>query len=285
MKKIILSLLLILNLSACTQSNQNSDKPTVVVSFYVLEAIVNLLASDQVNVITILPENADAHSYELSSHDMVNLTNENNLIILGHDFEPWYSKSYEDIKPKEANVLIASKGIEPLESSANTIDPHMWLSLDNFKRMTQNIKDYLNLMVEDTTLLEQNYEEVMSRLQVIKDQSESLFENKKRDLFVVSHPAFQYLAKEYNLQMISVNDFGHSEEVDANRLKEVIKIIKDNDIPVIFYDNPLDQDIANTIALETKIETVYLASLESKEEGDIIDQLQANIDALARALQ
>ncbi len=290
MKKIVFSLILMsMVLVGCTQNlDQSDDKPTVVVSFYVLEAITELLAKDQVNIINILPYNADPHTYELDSNDMINLTNEENLIIVGNGFETWYEEAYQDVKPDNANVLDVSKNIDLLNNSLGEIDPHIWTSLSNFKQISIDIAEYLKTIVEDESLIDENLQLILDRLEKIQAYTDALFESKTKSLFITQRPAFVYLADEYEVKMVSVAEAGHAHEVDAHHLEEVIEVIKDNDIQIIFYENPLETDVAETLALETGVNIQLLSSLESIDENsdqDIIDLLEENIIHLAEALQ
>lgn len=286
MKKILLVLfVLIISLSGCSQKSEDkSDKPTVVVSFYVLEAITELLANDQVEIINLLPYNADPHSFELDSSDMIELTESQNLIIVGNDFEHWY----EEIDFEIENVLDVSKNISLLSNSLGEVDPHIWTSITNFKQMSIDIAEYLKEIVDDKDAVDQNLAEIINRLNQIEEENIESFNQKKTRLFISQHPAFRYLAAEYDLEMISVSDDGHVSEVSAKKLEEIIQIIEENQIKTVFYENPLEKDIAQTLADETGVQIALLSAMESIDENsqkDIIDLMSDNISILAESLQ
>ncbi len=289
MKKIILSLLITtLVLNGCVVNENTNDKTQVVVSFVVLEAIVNLLAEDQVEVINLLPVNADPHSYELDSNDMINLSKIEHLIIVGNNFEHWYSESYPEIKPAKAEVLDVSQNIDLLNDSLGEIDPHVWTSLSNFKQMTIDIAEHLKSFVEDSAKIDENLNQILIRIESIEDETRDLFNQKSKSLFVTQRPAFVYLANEYGVEMISVSDPGHVNEVDASHLQEVIQVIRNNDLKIIFYENEDEKDVAETLALETGVEIRLLSSLESidlNSDRDVLDLIRNNIINLAEALK
>ena len=290
MKKVIISLILLsVILSGCMNNeNQTSEKPQVLVSFVVLEAITTMLAEDQVEVINLLPLNADPHSFELDSNDMINLSTIDYLIIVGNDFEHWYDETYPEVKPETAKVLDVSQNISLLNNSLNEIDPHIWTSISNFKQISIDIADYLKTFVDKPELIDENLNRMIERLDLIESETSDLFNDQTKTIFVTQRPAFTYLAQSYGLEMISVTDPGHVSDIDAAHLEEVIQVIKDNDLKIIFYENELEKDVAETLAFETEVETRLLNSFESFDlsgDKDIIDLMRDNIINLAEAIK
>ena len=289
MKKNLLALLLTSLLAACASPVEDipQDKPQVLVSFFVLEALTEMIGEDVIEVTNLLPINADPHSYELSSTDMVLLGDVPNLIIVGNDFEHWVEEAYPQVKPEHANVLDVSVGIDTLESMPGVVDPHIWSSITNLKQMSISIADYLIALVpHQEATLTQNLNVVLDRLTQIEVDTQTMFESKTRSMFITQHPAFNYLAHDLGLEMVSVSKPGHSDEVDAKRLEEIISIINQEKISVVFYENPLEKDVAETLQLETGVDIQLLSALESVEEGmNILDLVEQNYRNLAESLQ
>lgn len=289
MKKIILVLLLSLFLGACGSPVEEvpQEKPQVVVSFFVLEALTEMIGEDVVEVTNLLPINADPHSYELSSTDMILLGDVPNLIIIGNDFEHWYAEAYPQVKPENATLLNVSVGIETLDSMPGVVDPHIWSSITNLRTISESIATYLTELApnQEEKILE-NLTLVLDRLDKIEADTQALFESKVRTTFITQHPAFNYLAHDLGLEMISVSEPGHAHEVDAHRLEEVIALIKQEKMTVVFYENPLEKDVAETLQLETGVDIQLLSALESVEDGkNILDLVEQNYHNLAQSLQ
>lgn len=289
MKKILIVFIMSLVLTACASTVEEApqEKPQVVVSFFVLEALTEMIGADVVDVTNLLPINADPHSYELSSTDMVLLGDVPNLIIVGNDFEHWYEEAYPQVKPENAKVLDVSIGIETLESMPGAVDPHIWSSITNLKSMSTNIANYLKELAPDQDdKIEANLNLVLDRLNRIETDTQSLFDSKVRSIFITQHPAFNYLATDLGLEMVSVSEPGHSTEVDAHRLEEIVSIINQESITVVFYENPLEKDVAETLQLETGVDIQLLSALESVEKGmSILDLVEQNYRNLAQSLQ
>lgn len=290
MRKIILLLSLMISLSACSISETSDDeKPKVLVSFYVLEAITEMIGQDLIEVENLLPISADPHSYELSSTDMILLSETPYLIIMGNDFEHWYDEAYPQVKPENANVLNVSLGIEALLWPSGAVDPHIWTSLENFQAISESIANYLiEIVPSGKDQIESNLKEVIARLNQIKTDTDPLFDRAQKNQFVSETPAFQYLANSLNLEMISITQPGHISEVDAKRLTDILSMMDQSELTVVFYQNPLDTKIVDTLALERDVETQLLSSLEQIDESlnlDIIDYLADNYENLALSLQ
>jgi zinc transport system substrate-binding protein len=69
MKKILLGLMLAMGLAGCAPKAEPSDKPTVVVSFYILEEFTRRIVGDSMTIINLMPNGGDAHDFELSVTD------------------------------------------------------------------------------------------------------------------------------------------------------------------------------------------------------------------------
>jgi zinc transport system substrate-binding protein len=289
MKKLMLILAVGLFLGACAKVNEEvpQEKPQVVVSFFVLEALTEMIGNDVVEVTNLLPINADPHSYELSSTDMVLLGDVPNVIIMGNHFEHWYEEAYPQVKPENAKVLDVSVGIATLESMPGAVDPHIWSSITNLKLMSASIADYLiDLVPEQEDKIEENLKTVIDRLVSIEADIKPLFDAKQRTVFITQHPAFNYLANDLGLEMVSVSEPGHSHEVDAHRLEEIVEVIEKEGVTIVFYENPLEKDVAETLQLETGVDIQLLSALESVEAGvNILDLVEQNYRNLAQSLQ
>lgn len=288
MKKRISLLLSLLLFSAC-QTTPTPTQPKVLVSFYVLEQLTSMIAGDTVEVVNLLPVNAEPHDYELTSTDMVTLGSSPYLIIMGNGFENWYEKAYPQVKPEDADVLNVSKSIKTLRTESGSIDPHIWSSVQNLKLISASIEGYLvGHFPENEAIYKANLSLINDRLDAILDDTHALFETKKRTVFVTQHPAFNYLANELGLTNVSVTLPGHLAEVDALRLQTVVDLIKKETIPVVFYENSLEKDIAETLALETGVHIELLSALESVDPAsgdDLIDLVAHNYQVLAESLQ
>jgi len=172
------------------------------------------------------------------------------------------------------------------------VDPHIWTSPRLLKQMIQDIQDYVSkLDPEHASIYTQNAEQMIKRIEAYEAETLDAFKARERDVFVVQHPAFAYLANDYALNMVSIQAPGHEGEADAARVTAIINQIQTQSIPVVFYSDLLDSDLANTVALDANCQTAQLYTIEfltpeQEAQGlDVIDLMGANLHALSQALQ
>lgn len=291
MKKILLSILLALSLTACVPSTQ-SDKPNVVVSFYVLEDLTKRIGGDLITITDVMPSGAEPHEFEPSTQTMMTLSDADLILILGNDFEPWFNDAYDNVKHDGQSVAVISEGIATLTNTeTGQIDPHLWTSIKNILAMIDNITSALiDLDPDHRSAYEANATQAKAEFSALDAQYQTVVDARVRDVFVTNHAAFGYLAHDYGLTMIPIMGLEPDAEPDATTMARIIDLVKQNKIPYILTEDELNSDVAATIAAETGAKIGILRPGESLtqqqlDDGvDLIDIMSQNLDWLRKAL-
>ena len=100
-------------------------------------------------------------------------------------------------------------------------------------------------------------------------------ENRK---FMVFHPAWSYFARDYDLEMISIQIEGS--EPSAVEMAALIRTAQENDIKVIFAQPEFSAQSAETIAEEIGGQVLLISPLAP----DWLDNLQRVADTFAEVL-
>lgn len=133
---------------------------------------------------------------------------------------------------------------------------------------------------------EENAQVFNSELQKLNEEYESAFSSAENRVCVVQHQAFGYLAKRYDLEQLSVGGLSFEIEPSPSRIGEIAEIIKEYDLPVIYYQQGANSSIAQTVAQETKTDIEVLYDLEGitqemQDEGaDYLTLMRKNLEAL-----
>lgn len=291
MRKILLSILLSLSLTACVPSSQDG-KLNVVVSFYVLEDLTRRVGGDLIKITDVMPSGAEPHEFEPSTQTMMTLSDADLILILGHDFEPWFNDAYDNVKHDGQTVAVISEGIATLANAeTGQIDPHLWTSIRNILQMIDNIK--LALIEQDPdhqSTYEANAEKAKADFNALDAQYQAVVDARVRDVFVTNHAAFGYLAHDYGLTMIPIMGLEPDAEPDAATMARIIDLVNHYKIPYILTEDELNSDVAATIAAETGAKIGVLRPGESLTQAqlddgvDLIDIMSQNLDWLRKAL-
>lgn len=307
MKKYLNSILIsLLLLSGCTSVEVEFEKPNVIVTLFPQYDMVRAIAQDKVNLEFLLPAGVEPHSFEPTPSNIVRI-NESDLFVYTSDImETWISNLFTQLNDKGPLVVNSSSGIEFIsheedghdheegeDDHEEEYDPHFWLDPLNAKIMAENITAGLIEMDPDNAdFYQTNANVYLSELDQLDQEFIDLFNRVKLHKIIYGgHFAFGYLAHRFDIDILSpYKGYSPDAEPSVSSLTELIKVMEDNQIEVIFYEELIDPKIARTISEQTgaDIEVLHGAhnlSLEEMNQGlTYFDVMRSNIEKLKVAL-
>lgn len=317
MKKntLILIVILIAALFAISQyisskqktSTKDSEKISVMATFYPLAHFAEQVGQEKITVTNLTPAGVEPHDFEPSPQDLVALYNSDLLLYNGAGFEPWLDSMIDEIE-ENTNVVNTSVGVATLPGSEDDhadedeegeddhdellFDPHVWLDPNLAIHQVTTIKDGLIAIdPQNSKFYEQNANDYIAQLTTLDSEFRSGLAQCKNNTIVSSHNAFQYLADQYNFEILSISGLSPDEEPSARQLAQVADFVKANGVTFIFFETLVSPKLAQTIAYETGAQTAVLNPLEGLtiEEVDAGENYltiqRANLNALQTALE
>lgn len=276
-------------------AEKQNNKIKVTASFYPLAYLASAVGGDFVTVVNLTPPGAEPHDFEPSPRDIEMLSKTDVFIYNGGNFEPWIkaweggSFSHPQLTVNMIGALTTKK-VELIESRSAT-DPHVWLDPRIMAGEAEILKDTLiaidpahefvyrentSRFVEELNSLDAHYRKVLSTCSI-------------RDM-VVSHEAFAYLARAYDLSMIPIAGLSPDEEPSPKTLAFISDLALEKNIKYIFFEAIANPKLAETIAREIGAETLVLNTLESltvdelRGGEDYISIMEQNLNNLTKAL-
>ena len=140
------------------------------------------------------------------------------------------------------------------------LDPHVWLSPSLVMVQLRSI--LLSLLKEDPahgSRYENNYHKFMMEILALDAELRRMFSDKKRNRFMVLHPAWGYFAQAYGLQQISIRPEG--KDPKPAQLKHIIEYARDNDVKVFLAQAQFSSRSGQVIAGELGGEVVSVDPL------------------------
>ena len=129
-------------------------------------------------------------------------------------------------------------------------DPHVWLNPMLAITMARNISDALIAMDKaNKDFYLKNFQKLMNDLLAFDESAKNELAGLKNRKFVVYHPAWGYFAEHYGLEQISIERNGKEPKIDE--MASTVKMIKDENIKVIFADPNRSQKSAQVLASQT----------------------------------
>ena len=129
-------------------------------------------------------------------------------------------------------------------------DPHVWLNPMLAITMARNISDALiDMDKANKDFYLENFQKLMNDLLAFDESAKNELAGLKNRKFVVYHPAWGYFAAHYDLEQISIERSGKEPKIDE--MASTVKMIKDENIKVIFADPNRSQKSAQVLASQT----------------------------------
>ncbi len=270
MNKICVSVILVFLLFSCNRVQNKSEDKILTVSIAPFKYFVDEISGGEYIVNVMVPAGADPHVYEPFPVQINNLRKSVAYISNGFlGFEmTWLSRFYE-INSEMIKLSLGEK-IIPLENdhlheggNVEGADPHYWVSPVCALTIASSIKDLLiELNPGEAAKYESNYQKLIVKINEVDVLSRDLFSEVKFRSFMIYHPNLGYLARDYNLEEITVEHEG--KEPSPSRMKELIDLARNDRLKVIFVQK--EYDIKNAKAIADEINAVI----------EIIDPLSEN---------
>ena len=225
-------------------------KNSVSVSIAPQAFFVKKIAADTLNVNVILPPNSNEHHFEFKPSTMKKLEKSDIYFTIGLEFEKVFTDKFKQNFPK-LQIVNMQKNINLLQDhdEQEHFDPHTWLDPILVQTMALNIYDALSQKYpQNKKIYKQNLDKFLAELDSLNLQIASKLEKLKNREFVVYHPSWAYFAARYNLKQIPVEILG--KEPKSKDLKNLITLVKNKKIKVIFVQNGFPENAAKTLAKE-----------------------------------
>lgn len=281
----------------------NNARPIVSVSTYTLYEVAHAVAGESLEIHPIIPPGSDAHMFAPTPKQVADIGESALFIYNGAGFETW-AESLKNTLPDTTKVLDMSQHVHLMtpehhddeeESDGHDhggVDPHYWLDIENMIRMTKAVEgEFSRLFPENRAAYKTASADYIGRLQKLKeDYAAGLKECKNRTL-VSNHSAFGYLAHSNNFESVAVIGLSSDEQPSAKVIAQVIALVKKHHIKTIFFEEFINDNIAQTIARESGARAESLQPLENISEYELKSHqtyesiMRGNLAKLTQAME
>jgi ABC-type Zn uptake system ZnuABC Zn-binding protein ZnuA len=260
--------------NSSSQAQLLSSRIKVVTSVSPITNIVKNIGGDKIDLIGIIPEGSDSHTFELVPSDVVKMTDANLIIIDGLNLEGGMEKVANEAKNRNPSTQLLKLGDNTITKDQWMFDfsfpkekgdpnPHLWLNVDyaikfaNLTRdklieMDQVNADYYNANADRyITLLKKLDDGIMQAVQTVSPQNRKL---------LTYHDSWAYFAPRYGMTVIGAvqpSDFGEPNPQDIAKLIDQIRSEK---VPAIFASEVYPSKVVDQIGREANVTFVQTLS-------------------------
>jgi len=175
-----------------------------------------------------------------------------------------YTFNFSSSNEKSCKLVVLAMQDGSHENEGNhqhgNLDPHVWNSPRNARIMVGNLLEALkNVDPENADYYSQNANDYIAELDAIDQEFRSGLEPYRGRKFLVYHPAFGYLAYNYNLEMVIIEEEG--KEPTPAGVQAIIDQAKEENIGTVFVHPQFDRSNAEVIADEINGNVVVIDPL------------------------
>lgn len=232
----------------------------VLVSVAPYKFFVDKIAGNTVKTGMMVPAGASAHTYEPTPKEMLAASQADVWFLIGESFE---SRAVRAIQSHHPSLVLVDlrKGVNLISSDPNHLhhhgcnnpncqDLHIWLSPRQAQIQARTIADALSeLYPENKDLYQANLKQFLAELEQLNGEITAQLQPLEQRTIMVSHPAYAYFARDYNLKQLSIEFEG--KDPTPRQLTKVINEARNDGISTIFiqmqYNNKGAKLIANQL--------------------------------------
>ena len=304
-----------------TTAIESEESLNVVVTTPMLGEFVKQVAGDSVVLDILMPAEADPHTYDPSPQDAAKIADADIVLYVGIKYETSsLLKLIENTASTNATLLEIGEEIDPIEfkdgehdhghddhdedghdddkdgheghegHDHGSEDPHFWFDPVRVAMAVEVIKDSLvSLDPANTSTYEANADNFISELTDLDAQVKALIESVSEDnrKIVTTHEALGYLEARYGIEVFAtiIPSLSTADEISPSQIADVIDVIEDNNIKVLFVESEAPSVYAETVVAEAGITAVTGLYVETLKDGQTYsDFLISNVTLIVESL-
>lgn len=229
------------------QAPHTDGKEVITVSIEPLRHFTESVAGDRYTVTTMLPTGASPETFEPTGRQMMEMSRSLMFITVGRlGFETSWAERFRNAAPQTETVN-SSEGV------ADMGDPHVWISPRNAKIMIANIaKALIRANGKDSAYFTHRRDSMIRRIDALDRKLKAATMPHGGKAFLIYHPTLTYLARDYGLRQIAVENEG--KEPSASDMKKVIEQARKAEVKTILLQKEFAEHNVAALASETNAE-------------------------------
>lgn len=267
---LILSLFSIWLIKKPSSQPSSSSTLSVIASFYPIAYFTHQVGGHLVDVRTLVSPGMEPHDFEPSPQNIVDLQKAQLFVYNGGGLETWAPRVIRDLPAEKVVNTVGNISLLPTTEKGAAYDPHVWMDPHLAIQQVAAIqKGLASVDPAHAKTYQQNAQKFTAQLQQLDAEFRQGLANCQQHTIVTSHDAFEYLAHEYGLSVLSISGLSPDAEPTPQKLAEITQFVKAHQIKYIFFESLVSPKLAQTIAQETGAQTISFNPLEGLTAEDV----------------
>ena len=270
-------------LTALSCATPTRTGPVIAASLPPLASMAEFLAGDRFTVVCVLPPGRSEHDFEPTPREIDQARGAVLFAYTHEDMDGWMLRVAKGVMG-ESPTLVSMQD----SPRATGKDPHLWLDLDV-------VKDFVPRLAEKLAEKDPSGSDTyraratayLDSLVALDAEARALLEPVAEAPFAILHPAFEVLARRYDLNLVAVLEEHPEAEALPRTLGEATLRLRASGARVVFGEPQLPTRLTHAIAADLGAKTALLDPLggpgiESRET--YLELMRWNVQQLAENL-
>jgi len=299
-------MLCLMLLTGCgPQEAADPDRLQVVTTLFPYYDFARIVGGEHVSVTMLLSPGQETHSYEPTPQDVTRILGADVFAYTGGESEAYMTDLLADLDAEHTTVLRLIEQVDTLCSDGDhdhdadeghdhgQVDEHIWTDPSNAKVLVQTLCDtFCALDAEHATDYQANAAAYLAELDHLDADFRTVVAEAARDTVIFGDRfPLLYFAEAYGLHYEAAFSGCASDiEPSAATVADLIEQVKAEQIPVVFYIELSNHNIAQTIAEETGAKAMLFYSCQTITRDDFeagesyLSLMRRNVATLKEAL-
>jgi len=275
------------------------NRPSVVVTYSILGAVVADVVGDAADVTVLMPNGSDPHEWQPSAKDIEKLQHADLIVTNGLGLEAGLVDVLKQAQDDHVDIFVATDHITPRrvgegegtdptdeDQSVGAQDPHIWTDPSVMSEVVRALGEKLssiNIEIseqaakvsEDLLTLDHNIEKSMSAL------------DPAQRLLITGHESLGYFARRYDFTLIGaiIPNLSSKSEASAADMTSLVEKIKTNQVQVIFTELGTSGDVADSLAKDAGVKVVEVSTHVLPDDGSYATFMMNLASTIVTALE
>jgi zinc transport system substrate-binding protein len=277
-----LVLLLAAPLSGCTSTARSGEQ--VVVSFYPLQYVAQRIVGSHATVTNMTKPGVEPHELELRPSQIADISSAD-VVLYEKGLAPSFDDAVAQTKPE--HVVDTTTSV-PLRQGDGGTDPHFWQDPTLLaKAASAFTTEMAEADPDHATAYRANDTELQADLTALDQELKQGLAQCTTRTIVVSHDAFEYYGRRYDLDVQPIAGLSPDAEPSAKHLAQLADLARTKGITTIFNETLASPKLADTLASEVGITTAVLDPIEglssADPHADYLSLMRQNLRAIQKA--
>ena len=246
------------------------------------------IGGERVTVALLVPPGSSVHTYEPTPRQVQFVATADVLLLNGVNLEFWAPKVIAAANNPKLLVVQTADGLPILQQSGEVGgNPHVWLDPVNAIHQAEKTRDALIAAdPEHRDLYQSNADRYVAELRQLDQDIKTETATWSHRRFIGFHAAWVYFAQRYGLEQVAAIEEFPGKEASPEYLAQIVQLIAQHGVPVVFTEPQLPPRAAETVAGEAKVKVIGLDPLGGVAgRNSYVELMRYNLGQMARGLK